>query len=251
MQLLPPEARPFVLAQELAEEALREVRPVVVRRAAGDHRGRVLEQLLDHRRGPRGRGDDPAGLTEAEPERGHVPGLLLVAPGPELIGPDRVVLRTAKAFGLVRTEERRHRAVLPGEAALGRLVERHVPARGVLEDRPGPDLHHRVSGVARGGTDQGDRPGACRDAGPNELRARPGLSEAASCQHQPPDPIARRWELRVASPDRPVEREGLSRLGREARQERGLRRGRQALERGSQVSRRVGREHQGGPVRPR
>jgi hypothetical protein len=53
-----------------------------------------------------------------------VPGFLRVSPFSEFIAPGGVVLRPAQLVGLGAVIDRRHRAVRPSQAALGRLVDR-------------------------------------------------------------------------------------------------------------------------------
>src|SRR5437588_12265439 len=102
VELLPAEPGALVLFDDLRQKGWREIGPIVVCRAARDHRGGVGDQLADAFDRLRRRGSDDARIVpEPQPEHQHVPGFR-VPPGSHLVAPSCVMLRTAQALGLVR-----------------------------------------------------------------------------------------------------------------------------------------------------
>src|SRR5437588_7072903 len=76
VELLPAKPGALVLAYDLLQKCRREVGPIVVCRAARDHRGGVGDQLADDFDRLGGGGDDDARVgTQAQSEHQHVPGL--------------------------------------------------------------------------------------------------------------------------------------------------------------------------------
>src|ERR1700739_4698411 len=113
VELLPAEPGALVFLDDLLQKRRREAGPIVVCRAARDHRGGVGDQLADDFDRLRRRGDDDARIVpEPQPEHQHVPGFR-VSPGSNLVAPSCVMLRTAQALGLVRAVSRGNCAVRP------------------------------------------------------------------------------------------------------------------------------------------
>src|SRR6202011_4778974 len=101
VELLPTEPGALVLAYDLMQKRRREVGPIVVCRAARDHRGGVGDQLADDFDRLRRRGDNDARIRpKPQPEHQHVP-RLWIPPGGYFITPRCIVLRPPQALRLV------------------------------------------------------------------------------------------------------------------------------------------------------
>src|SRR5438309_2784742 len=121
VELLPAEPGALVLAYDLLQKRRREVGPIVVCRAARDHRGGVGDQLADDFDRLRRRGDDDARIRpKPQPEHQHVP-RLWIPPGGYFITPRCIVLRSPQALRLVGAVGCRNGPVRPGQPALCRL----------------------------------------------------------------------------------------------------------------------------------
>src|ERR1700732_3349224 len=124
VELLPAEPGALVLAYDLLQKRRREVGPVVVCRAARDHRGGVGEQLADDFDRLRRRGDDDARIgPKPQPEHQHVP-RLWIPRGGYFITPRCIVLRPPQSLRLVGAVGCRNGPVRPGQPALCWLVLR-------------------------------------------------------------------------------------------------------------------------------
>ena len=97
VQLLPANARAFVKAGDVIEKRVREVRAVLIGRAARDDRSRIGHQRAEHLDRLRSRGDDrPRIIAESQPELQVIPRLFQESPRSQLIGPCEVKLRAAE-----------------------------------------------------------------------------------------------------------------------------------------------------------
>src|SRR5205085_9541011 len=190
VELLPAEPGALVLAYDLLQKRRREVGPIVVCRAARDHRGGVGDQLADDLDRLGGGGDDDARVgTQAQPEHQHVPGLW-IPPGGYFITPRRVVLRPSQALRLVGAVGCRNGPVRPGQPALGWLVSVRL-LRWPDRQHAALAFDHDVAGIGCGRRDQRDPAAAVMDdLVANALRTAAGLAKAATGQEQPRPPIA-------------------------------------------------------------
>ena len=211
VDLLPPEPRAAIAADDTLQESRREIAEIGRRAGARDHRALGLHQPLHERRRARRRGDQLSRQrAEPEPELQHVPARLLMAPFAELVRPGRLELRAAQAFRILGRKAQRHRAVRPFEPPARGLPLRPL-AGGVHREEARDALDHHVADIGQRLADQRDAPDRPRGiARPPERQAadpfRPGarLAGAAPADHQPGEPVAGRRQLVVARPEIPV-----------------------------------------------
>ncbi len=204
MQFLAAEARALVTLDNPRDEGGREVGPVVVGRAPGDHAVRIPDQRLDQ--GQRlGCGGDRRSwiLAEAKTQLQLVPHRLGPAPGGQFVRPGRIVLRPTQAFRLLSRIAIGRRAVRPDQPPLGRLEGGPLPGRADVHQAR-LTLDHHIAHIRRRGAHEGDPPTARSHLRPHPLGPGPGLAEAAAGQDQPIAPVARRRQLRRPTPYRPA-----------------------------------------------
>ena len=204
VELLPAEPGALVLAYDLLQKRRREVGPIVVCRAARDHRGGVGDQLADDFDWLRGRGDDDARIRpKPQPEHQHVP-RLWISPGGYFITPRCIVLRPPQALRLVGAVGCRNGPVRPGQPALCWLVLRPL-LRWPDRQQAALAFDHDIAGIGCGRRDQRDPAAAVMDdLVANTLRTAAGLAKAATGQQQPGPPIAFRGLLIGPPPPAPI-----------------------------------------------
>src|SRR5258706_11646982 len=156
------------------------IQPIVVGRAARDHRGGVGDQLADDLDRLRRRGDDDARIRpKPQPEHQHVP-RLWIPPGGYFITPRCIVLRPPQALRLVGAVGCRNGPVRPGQPALCWLVLRPL-LRWPDRQQAALAFDHDIAGIGCGRRDQRDPAAAVRDdLVANTLRTAAGLAKAAT-----------------------------------------------------------------------
>src|SRR5207248_5293757 len=190
VELLPAEPGALVLAYGLLQKRRREVGPIVVCRAARNHRGGVGDQLADDFDRLGGGSDDDARVgTEAQPEHQHVP-RLWIPPGGYFVTPRCVVLRPPQALRLVGAVGCRNRPVRPGQPALCWLVLRPL-LRWPNRQQAALAFNHDIAGIGCGRRDQRDTAAAVMDdLVASTLRTAAGHAKAATRKQEPGPPIA-------------------------------------------------------------
>src|SRR3954468_1823902 len=222
VELLAAEPGALVLADDLLQKRRREVGPIVVGRAARDHRSGVGDQLADDLDRLGGGCDNRARIiAETQPEHQHVPGLW-IPPGGYFITPRGVVLRPAQALRLVGAVGCRNGPVRPRQPALGWLVARPL-LRWPDRQHAALAFDHDIAGIGCGRRDQRDPAAAVMDdLVANTLRTAAGLAKAATGQQQPGPPIAFRRLLVGPPPPAPIVLDrfelALTRLSQERRE---------------------------------
>ena len=129
------------------------------------------------------RGSSP----EPQPEHQHVPGLG-IAPCGQLVAPGEIVLRTAQPLRLVGAEQRRDRAVRPGQPPLRRLVKRALAGAA-----RSPGCRFRLRPSHRAHRPRSARPRRCAAPYPlADARPAPVRRRCGSCRSRARRAAARR-----------------------------------------------------------
>ena len=191
-QFLPRKPRPVMRLAHRREEGRREVDLVVHRPAArhDDARSRGRQRLQPFQRARRRRQHLPR--LPSRPQRQAKIGQRRFGriPFGDLVAPRKIEVGPAQRIRLGRPEQRRDRAVGPGQAAQRRLELRRY--QGDAHD-PGLAFDHDAARLAKRRADQGDlRPRHRPRPLVDPRRAGEGFAEAAASQDQPRRPVTRR-----------------------------------------------------------
>ncbi|ETI64693.1 hypothetical protein C100_06030 [Sphingobium sp. C100] len=196
VQFLPPQPRAAIAVHHRRDEAGRQIGRIVRRPPARHHQVAASSvpgprHQRPHQRHRPWRRRRHRARVAAQPHPHHqiMPGRLAARPFGDFVGPAMAELRPAQRFRLGRAEQRRHRAIGPGQLAQRGRIGRPRPSRRYRQ-QPRRALHHHAARLAQRRAHQGDprgRIGLCDAQHPFRARAR--LAETAPRHHQPDAPV--------------------------------------------------------------